>query len=226
MKANNSVKEYDVSVFRVFCSKARENLGKIGATLRRFPKGIATEQVYKNYSNMMVSLGKIEEVTPGALVQGASCKDICRARELQLEYQEEEAALYKVLFFNSFEYFTHKPMKDSKVCLDGLVEREEPRSQLAQKVESLEAAPQVNPPKTIKGTGAAMDKRLEEWKGQACVMVKVAYQCGLEDKKEVTRTAFEKLATSHGGLSDTAIKLLKTALPDVAKTTPGASRQE
>lgn len=52
-----------------------------------------------------------------------------------------------------------------------------------------------------------------------------AYQCGLEDRKEVTRTTFEKLAKDHGGLSQTALERLRTALPGVAKTTPGASRQ-
>lgn len=96
---------------------------------------------------------------------------------------------------------------------------------LTKELEQLKAEPPVLP-KTAPATEKKIASDVERWKGQAVVMAKVAYQCGLEDRREVIRKDFETLAVKHGGLSKTGIDLLRGAIPEVAKTTPGASRQK
>jgi hypothetical protein len=135
------------------------------------------------------------------------------------DFIRSEAVLSLELFFGLYRFFcencnvrTSNTHSEAKFTTD------------YQESENLKAESQTSPSKTAKGSGAAMDKRLEEWKGEAAIMAKVAYQCGLEDRKGVIRKTFEKLAAGHGGLSSTALELLRSALPDVAKKTPGVPK--
>lgn len=96
---------------------------------------------------------------------------------------------------------------------------------LTSEVERLTAEKQAKPSKTAAAFEASQTSRVDEWKGHARVMAKVAYQCGLDDRKDLTRSDFVKMADKQGGLSKSAVELLREALPDVAKKSPGAPRQ-
>lgn len=107
-------------------------------------------------------------------------------------------------------------------------EMDELKSQLAlaqQEIERLKSNGQSKQSKTVRASEAAQDSRVETWKRYASVMAKIAYQCGLEGRKGVTRPKFMEMAKPHGALSDTALELLREALPDVARTTSGAPTQ-
>lgn len=98
-------------------------------------------------------------------------------------------------------------------------------ARLTQELEALKAQGQPTLPRTAKGTKAAMDRRLEDWKEKTVVMVKVAYECGLNDRQGITRRDFRTQASKHGKLCETAIDLMKEALPGVLKTTGGPNPQ-
>jgi len=96
---------------------------------------------------------------------------------------------------------------------------------LAVRVATLEAE-QGKISKTAPGLKAAQASRVEEWKGYAVVMAKIAYDCGLEDRKQVTRSKYKQIAQKHGELSGQALKLLRGALPkEVTKKTGGPATQ-
>jgi len=96
---------------------------------------------------------------------------------------------------------------------------------LADRVAELEAT-LGKASKTDPGREKAQDKRVEEWKGYAVVMAKAAYDCGVEDRKQTTRTQHKTLIGHYGKLSDTALNLLRKALPEVVtNTTGGTSKQ-
>ncbi|MYL84980.1 hypothetical protein GTA51_17865 [Desulfovibrio aerotolerans] len=105
------------------------------------------------------------------------------------------------------------------------------RDALAAKVTELEteqdnSAGQKNTARTAPGLQAAEKSRVQGWKGYAVVMVKVAYDCGLEDRKQVTRAKYQQLADRHGKLSSEALELLRGALPEgVTKKTGGPASQ-
>jgi len=81
--------------------------------------------------------------------------------------------------------------------------------------------------KTAPASEAAQASRVKEWKGYAVVMAKVAYECGLEDRTQVTRSTYEMLAKRHGALSKQALELLRGALPEgVTKKTGGPASQD
>ena len=107
-----------------------------------------------------------------------------------------------------------------------VAELEAQLAQARQENERLKADAQATAaPRTSKASEVAQASRVEEWKGYATTMAKAAYQCGLEDRKGMTRTEYERLAKKLGELSPTALELLREALPEVTKTTPGVSRQ-
>lgn len=106
-----------------------------------------------------------------------------------------------------------------------LDEAREERDVWVARAEDLKAG-QGKASKTAPGLKAAQSSRVEEWKGYAVVMAKVAYDCGLEDRREVTRPDYEKLVKRHGKLSSTALELLRLAFPDgVTKTSGGPASQ-
>jgi hypothetical protein len=81
-------------------------------------------------------------------------------------------------------------------------------------------------PKTALATEAAQTKRVEEWKNYAVVMAKIAYDCGREDRKQVTRSEYKQMAKRHGALSGQALELLRNALPEgVTQKTGGPASQ-
>jgi len=314
-----------------FCSTARKKLETINGELRVLPGLIVTDSVRAAFNELAIVLGKIEEIGPSALGRIHNCRNVCRIKDLFLEYEQCESKFYSILFFNTLElyfdrlndpdgildnnewipseearkqlektpmeylnilergeletdrqedykeyqhsglnnpFYRVKDFPDLKVHLlslqrykereakkqddDGstpwgtLVPKEtmnlvfpDPRiaeleaelaharqaiESMAQGIEPLKVESQAKPPKTAKGTGAAMDRRLKEWKGYTSTIAKVAYQCGLEDRKEFTRTDFKKAATPYGGFSDAALDVLRDALPEVAKRTPGVPK--
>jgi len=89
-----------------------------------------------------------------------------------------------------------------------------------------ESTDQNDKPRTASACEAAQASRVEEWKRYAVVMAKIAYDCGLEDRKQVTRSEYMTLAKRYGELSKQALELLRNALPEgVTNTTGGASKQ-
>ena len=128
-------------------------------------------------------------------------------------------------FFECLAPLTNQDASGETAALKAqLAQARQEIERLTQENKRLKADAQPVTPRTAKGSEAAMDKRLEEWKGKASIMAKVAYQCGLEDRKNVTRTTFEGLANGYGGLSSTALELLREALPEVTKKTPGVPK--
>ena len=121
---------------------------------------------------------------------------------------------------------TNTEMKQQVAELEAqLAQAHQDNERLAQEVESLKAEVQITLPRTAPACEAAQEKQVSHWKRYAITMAKVAYQCGVEDRKNVIRSSFEDLAVTHGGLSQTAISRLREALPEVAKKTPGAPSQ-
>lgn len=122
---------------------------------------------------------------------------------------------------------TNVEMKQQVAELEAqLAQARQENERLTLEVEQLRADAQVTAtPRTSKASEVAQASRVEEWKGYAITMAKTAYQCGLEDRREMTRTEYERLAEKLGELSSTALELLRGALPEVTKTTPGVSRQ-
>lgn len=114
-----------------------------------------------------------------------------------------------------------------------IVELKSQNIQLQARIDDLEnmlstqaKSEQNGKPRTASATEAAKASRVEEWKGYAVVIAKVGYECGLEDRTQVTRSTYEKLAKRHGGLSKQALELLRDALPEgVTKKTGGPASQ-
>jgi hypothetical protein len=123
--------------------------------------------------------------------------------------------------------------KDCEEIQNRIAELEITNVALQAKIAELETAKgaqettdQNGKPRTASATEAAQASRVEAWKGYAAVIAKVAYDCGLEDRTQVTRSAYEKLAKRHGGLSKQALELLRSALPEgVTKKTGGPASQ-
>lgn len=81
-------------------------------------------------------------------------------------------------------------------------------------------------PRTASACEAAQTSRVEVWKGYAVIMAKVAYDCGLEARQQVTRPEYKQLAKRYGELSGQALELLRGALPEgVTKKTGGPTSQ-
>lgn len=127
---------------------------------------------------------------------------------------------------------TNKDLSDkvsssnSKTIEEELAIAHEKIKLLEQQIEHLKIVAQKKPIKTASACEAAQASRVEEWKRYAVVMAKIAYDCGLEDRKQVTRSEYMTLAKRYGELSKQALELLRNALPEgVTNTTGGASKQ-
>lgn len=103
------------------------------------------------------------------------------------------------------------------------------RAENASLREQLKALPgaAAKPPRTAAATKAATEKKAEEWKTWASLMVKVAFDCANEGPMLRTRPQIQTIAKRHGGkFSQTALDLFRDAAPEEhISRTPGPSRQ-
>jgi hypothetical protein len=87
---------------------------------------------------------------------------------------------------------------------------------------------QPKPPRTAAASKAATEKKVEEWKRHATLMVKVALDCAKDGSKPRKRPQIKAIAKRHGGeFSKAALEVFWAALPDEHKSKePGPPRQD
>lgn len=178
-----------------------------------------TDEVKERLRSVLAIIARAAENENSSLRNGGDCKDCCRTKSLISKYWQEMSLLFSSLFFNSI-IVTRRTIA-GEFSFDSINAGLE--NTLTQK-SRIEGACGKN--KTQAATAAAQMSRVDEWKGFAVVMAKIAYDCGLEDRKQVARSEYAKIAKKHGELSSTALELLRDALPEgVTKKTGGASSQ-
>lgn len=146
-------------------------------------------------------------------------------RRVALKPQGADARFYKPFWSNGI--LTTMVEQDSKKkSEDKSVEERKQYTALQEENERLkQELAQVRPPKTANATKKARENRVGDWKGHAIIMSRVAYDCGFEQKREITLAEFKAMADDEGGCPKTAVELLRVALlPKRVTRTTGRTR--